>query len=120
LRDPFTPSQLSTAASDGAGGTLRPDLNRAREPLEDYPLDSLRMVGTLSRDRRKWSLIQDQEGAIHRVQVGNYMGQNYGKITAITEQSTDLIEIVDDGQGGWIERPASMALSEPTEGGTKK
>ncbi|MCL4315652.1 MAG: pilus assembly protein PilP [Gammaproteobacteria bacterium] len=120
LRDPFTPSKLSTAASDGANGALRPDLNRAREPLEDYPLDSLRMVGTLARDGQKWSLIQDKEGAVHRVQVGNYMGQNYGKITAITEQGTDLIEIVDDGQGGWIERPASMALSEPTEGGAKK
>lgn len=120
LRDPFAPSQLSTAASNGAAGALRPDLNRAKEPLEDYPLDSLRMVGTLARDGHKWSLIQDQEGAVHRVQVGNYAGQNYGKITAITEQSTDLIEIVDDGQGGWIERPASMALSEPTEGGTKK
>jgi type IV pilus assembly protein PilP len=120
LRDPFTPSQLSAAAPGGAGGALRPDLNRAKEMLEDYPLDSLRMVGTLSRDGRTWSLIQDKEGAVHRVQVGNYMGQNYGKITAITEQGTDLIEIVDDGQGRWIERPASLALSEPTEGGAKK
>lgn len=120
LRDPFTPSQIGMAASAGAGGALRPDLNRAREPLEDYPLDSLRMVGTLARDGQKWSLIQDKEGAVHRVQVGNYIGQNYGKITAITEQGTDLIEIVDDGQGGWIERPASLALSEPTEGGEKK
>ncbi len=119
-RDPFTPSRLSTAASGGEGNALRPDPNRAREPLEDYALDSLRMVGTLARDVQQWSLIQDQEGAVHRAQVGNYMGQNDGKIVAITEQGTDLIEIVDDGQGGWIERPASLALSEPTEGGVKK
>lgn len=117
LRDPFAPAQLGLTA---AGGALRPDPDRPRELLEDYPLDSLRMVGTLARANQQWALIQDKEGRVHRVQAGNYMGQNYGKIVAITEQSTDLIEIVDDGQGGWIERPASLALSEPTEGGAKK
>lgn len=119
LRDPFTPSRIGTAAG-GEGNALSPDPNRLKELLEDYPLDSLRMVGTLARGSQQWSLIQDKEGAVHRVQTGNYMGQNYGKIVAITEQSTDLIEIVDDGQGGWIERPASLALSEPTEEGAKQ
>ncbi len=117
LRDPFTPSRLSTAAS---GGGLSPDPNRAREPLEGYPLDSLRMVGTLARDGREWSLIMDTGGTVHRIQEGNYLGQNDGKIIAITEQGTDLIEIIDDGQGAWIERPASLTLSEPTEGVAKK
>ncbi len=117
-RDPFTPSPLLGTAAAGDG--LSPDPNRAREPLEGYPLDSLRMVGTLARDGRQWSLIMDTGGAVHRIQVGNYLGQNHGKIVVITELGTDLIEIIDDGQGVWIERPTSLTLSEPTEGVAKK
>jgi len=98
----------------GSGSKVRPDLNRPREPLEEYPLDSLRMVGILELKGTRWALIKTPDETIHRVRVGNYMGQNHGRITRITETQVDLIEIVPDGLGGWMERKAQVALVEPT------
>lgn len=116
LRDPFTqPDFASRKAVEGASGTssgISPDFNRPTEPLEEYPLDSLRMVGTLEQDGANWALINDTEKTIHRVQVGNYMGQNHGKITRITEFEVELTEIIPDGIGGWIERQAGISISE--------
>jgi type IV pilus assembly protein PilP len=116
LRDPFTPPVFShppAAAVASAGGNgIKPDFDRPREPLEEYPLDSLRMVGTMQKGQETWALILDKDDAIHRVQPGNYLGQNNGKITRVTEFEVELTEIIPDGLGGWMERPASIAISE--------
>ncbi len=114
LRDPFEPMDFgqSILASSGGGGGLAPDLNRPKEALEGYPLDSLRMVGTLQRGGVMEALIKTQDGTVHRVKTGNYLGQNNGKITLVAEDKVELTEIVPDGAGGWLERQASVALSE--------
>lgn len=115
-RDPFTPSSAADEVpTDIASNGIRPDPNRRREALESYPLDSLRMVGTMNQEDRTWAIIQvinDPDGGIHRVNVGNYLGQNHGRIVAINEDQVDLIEIVPNGLGGWREREISVALSE--------
>ena len=112
-RDPFTP-QAQDAPNSGPSpeNSLRPDANRNREALEEFPLDSLRMVGTLSTQRATYALIRAPDGIVHRVAVGNYLGQNYGKITGITEAEVKLEEIIPDGFGGFMKRSASIALSE--------
>jgi type IV pilus assembly protein PilP len=114
LRDPFETSDFTApAVGVGPGGNgIVPDLNRPREALEAYPLDSLRMVGTLERNNDTAALIRAQDGTIHRVKPGNYLGQNNGKITQVTDEKVELTEIVSDGSGGWLERQASVALSE--------
>ena len=116
LRDPFTeptfshaqPSTQTTTSNNG----IKPDFDRPTEPLEEFPLDSLRMVGTLEKSENHWALINDTDGTIHRVQPGNHAGQNHGKITRITEYEVELTEIIPDGIGGWTERQASIAISE--------
>ena len=115
LRDPFTEPTFSTpraATVLSSGNGIAPDFDRPTEPLEEFPLDSLRMVGTLEQHEEMWALINDTDGTIHRVQPGNYAGQNHGKITQITEFEVELTEIVPDGIGGWVERPASITISE--------
>jgi len=115
LRDPFTEptfSQPRAATMQASGNGIKPDFNRPTEPLEEFPLDSLRMVGTLEQHEDTWALINDTAGTIHRVQAGNYMGQNHGKITRVTEFEIELTEIIPDGIGGWVERPASITISE--------
>lgn len=112
-REPFTPMLPSSEREEGESATaIRPDTNRPRETLEQYPLDSLRMKGTLSAGGALYALIRDPEGIVHRVTLGNHMGQNYGKITAITPSEVQLIEIVPDGLGGYMKRSADIALSE--------
>lgn len=115
-RDPFTPSNAAdTVPTDTATGGIRPDPNRRREALESYPLDSLRMVGTMQHDNVNWAIVQvinDPDGGIHRVSTGNYIGQNHGRVISINEEKIDLIEIVPNGLGGWRERELSVALSE--------
>lgn len=107
LRSPFLPS------GPGANGPgLRPDSKRNREFLEQFPLDTLRMVGTLRLGDRMYGLVQTKDGLVHRVTSGNYMGQADGKITEITPVKISLTEIVPDGVGGYIERPAGIALNQ--------
>lgn len=121
LRDPFTPPPVpDDSRRQTAGDGLKPDANRPKEALEEFPLDSLRLVGSLERGGSKWSVVKAPDGAIHRVQPGNYLGQNDGKITRISDELIELTEIVEDGQGGWIERQASLALSEESAGEQKK
>jgi type IV pilus assembly protein PilP len=108
MRGPFTPY---SAASNGGSG-IRPDANRRREFLERYPLDTLDMVGTIERNGASYGLIRDPEGLIHQVLVGEHMGQNDGRIVSISQSEVALIEIVSDGMGGFLERPAAVALSE--------
>ncbi|WJW75686.1 pilus assembly protein PilP [Thiohalobacter sp. IOR34] len=115
LRSPFSPGEVGQLAEIGPDSTssgIHPDANRPREALEDYPLDSLRMVGTLEQGGQAWGLVQTSDGTIHRVKPGNYLGKNHGKITRITEYEIELTEIIPDGLGGWMERPATLALSE--------
>lgn len=114
-RDPFLPMlqsrEAQLAASGGAGG-LRPDTERPKEPLEEFPLDSLRMVGTITMQQRAFALIKAPDSVVHRVSVGDHLGQNYGKITGISETEVVLMEIIPDGLGGYIQRPASVALTQ--------
>ena len=110
-RDPFSPSTAELQTNNAASGP-RPDANRVREPLEMFALDSLKMVGTVGTGPNMEVLIKDPGGVIHRVHVNEYMGQNYGHITAISEDHIDLVELVSNGNGGWMERPASIALGE--------
>ena len=115
LRDPFTEPTFSkprAAALLPAGNGIAPDFDRPREPLEEFALDSLRMVGTLEQSGETWALLNDTDGTIHRVQPGNYAGQNHGKIVRVTEFDVELTEIVPDGIGGWVERQASITISE--------
>ena len=111
-RDPFTPVVQEAPSGPTPENSLRPNENRNREALEEFPLDGLRMVGTLSTDQATFALVRAPDGIVHRVSLGNYMGQNYGKITSITEAEVTLEEIIPDGFGGYMKRSASIALSE--------
>jgi type IV pilus assembly protein PilP len=115
LRAPFTEatfSQPRAMARQASGNGIKPDFERPSEPLEEFPLDSLRMVGTLEQEDETWALIKDTDGTIHRTQPGNYAGQNHGKIYTVTEYEIGLTEIIPDGVGGWVERQASISISD--------
>jgi type IV pilus assembly protein PilP len=109
-RSPFMPDLPTQRLGLGPDAVAGPDLNRPREFLERYSLDTLRMVGTLEQGGARFGLVQDSDGLIHRVQVGNHMGQNYGRILSITENQIALVEIIPDGLGGYLERPAAVSL----------
>jgi type IV pilus assembly protein PilP len=109
LRDPFVAS-AEVDQKVGKGDGLTPDSARPRQPLEAFSLDTLRMVGIMEQDDNLWGLIKDSQNIVHRVQVGNYMGQNEGRITKITESGIQLVEIIPDGVGGYVEREASIAI----------
>jgi type IV pilus assembly protein PilP len=114
-RDPFrrsTSEGTEQVASSGPASGPRPDFERVREYLERFELDTLLMVGTFSKDSSDWALIRDPDGKIHRVAVGNYVGQNHGKVNAIAPDEVELSEFIADGAGGWLVRDASMALGE--------
>lgn len=106
LRSPFQPSVQSSLASGP-----RPDRGRPREFLEGFPLDTLRMVGTLRQGGHSYGLVQTKDGLVHRVVPGNYVGQSDGKITSITDAKITVQELVPDGLGGYIERAAALPLS---------
>lgn len=110
-RDPFSPSTAESQPAAASNGP-RPDQDRPKEPLEMFALDSLKMVGTVGAGAKMEVLIKDPGGVIHRVHVNEYMGQNYGRITAISDDHVDLVELISNGNGGWMERPASIALGE--------
>ena len=109
MRSPFLPGG-SGGASGMAG--LRPDSKRNREFLEQFSLDTLKMVGTLKLGGHMYGLVQTKDGLVHRVSDGNYMGQADGKITDIAPGKITLTEIVPDGLGGYMERPAALGLNE--------
>jgi len=110
--DQRSPFEAGLPPSSNAPNALRPDANRPREFLEQFSLDTLRMVGTLRLGGRHYGLVQTKDGLVHRVLPGNHVGQNDGRITAIEDGKISLIEIVPDGMGGFIERPAALALSD--------
>ena len=97
---------------NAAGNTIRPDPNRNPEPLEEFPLDGLRMLGTINKDKAVFALVKAPDNVVHRVTVGNHMGQNYGRIVSVSDTEVGLIEIIPDGFGGFMERPANLALSQ--------
>ena len=111
-RDPFSSTfgEEEFAEKTVSGGGLRPDPLRRKEELEQFPLDTLRMVGTLKQNDKTWALVKSQDGVIHRVQPGNHAGLNHGQITHIAEQKIELTEIVPDGQGNYQERQAVLSL----------
>jgi len=109
LRDPFE-AAVDIDDEEDKEDLLSPDKTRPRQPLEAFPLDTLRMVGVLEQGDNLWGLIEDPKQAVHRIKVGNYMGQNEGAITGIAEGEIFLVEIIPDGVGGYIERDASIAI----------
>lgn len=108
-RSPFAPS---ASAKSNLATSARPDIKRPREFLEQFPLDTLQMVGTLQLQGRTFALLQGKDGLVHRVQVGNYLGQSDGRVTSITNNKVAVLELVADGLGGYIERPAALSLKE--------
>ena len=109
LPDPFVPYSARLAQKQAGP---RPDMNRRKEPLEEYPLDSLKMVGTISRGNQVWAVVQAPDGTVYRVHAGNHMGQNYGTVKKVTEDKISLIELVPGSMGDWVERDASLAIPE--------
>jgi type IV pilus assembly protein PilP len=117
-KSPFQPWGLNDGAaksSSASMGGLHPDTSRRREALEAFPLDTLRMVGTLSQKNGMWAIIKAPDGLVYRVTRNNYLGQNYGRITKISEDKVELVEIVPDGLGGWQERRASLVLADKSQ-----
>ena len=115
--DPFEPFFVEPPEPVGGQASnsgFTPDFNRNRnrEELESHPLDALRMMGTLEKEEQVWGILRSPDGVIHRVQAGHYLGRNHGKIIGIGDESIDLMEIVPDGGGGWMEREAALALVE--------
>ena len=94
------------------GARLFHILEYPREFLEQFPLDTLEMVGTLADRRASFGLVQTKDGLVHRVAVGNHMGQNFGRIVAISDSEIQLVEIISDGLGGYLERPAAIGLAD--------
>ncbi|KUJ82885.1 pilus assembly protein PilP [Microbulbifer flavimaris] len=112
-RSPFTRPVLdSEQRIVGRRLDVAPDSDRRKELLERFNFDALSMVGTLSRSGQIWALVDDGEGGIHRITVGNYLGKNHGRVVSASAAQVDVLEIVPDGTGGWIERPRALTLEE--------
>ncbi len=108
IPNPFLPRKNDQAQSTMSG--IQPDLNRSKEVLESYPLESLLMVGSLQQEDLIFALIKSPEGTLHRVKKGNYLGQNFGKIDHISEIEVKLVEIVQGGVNEWTERTSALML----------
>jgi type IV pilus assembly protein PilP len=116
LRDPFKlidHSETDENAEVAVGNGIKPDFSRRKEELEAFPLDSLRMVGTIVMKSNLWGLVKASDKTVYRVQVGNYMGKNFGKIIRIQPDKIEIMEIVPDNKpGAWREQQTSIALTE--------
>lgn len=112
LRSPFQPPiKLEIAARQKGSGDIKPDETRTKQFLEGFNIETFVMVGTLANDSGSFALVSGA-GGVHRVKVGDYLGHNYGRILAIDQSKIDVVEIVPDGEGGWLERPRSLPLKE--------
>jgi len=115
MLDPFVPGRIVVAQAagtgGGGGGGVQPDLNRPKEPLEAFPLDAIQMVGTLAQNKDMYALVRAGTN-LFRVKKGNYMGQNFGLITAVEEGQINLKEVVQDSGGDWVERSTMLQMSE--------
>ena len=112
--DPFVPGRIvvsQAAGAAGGGGGVQPDMNRPKEPLEAFPLEAIKMVGTLAQNKDMYALVRAGSN-LFRVKKGNYMGQNFGVITAIDEGQINLKEVVQDAGGDWVERSTTVQMSE--------
>ena len=112
LRSPFEPPVVVRQVERRDGPQVQPDSNRVKQFLEQFTVGQLAMVGTLEQGRTRFALVQDAEGGVHRVQQGDYMGTDHGRIMRVDEAGIELIEIVPDGVGGWVERARTVALNE--------
>ena len=112
LRSPFDQPVEVKAVVGIRNPDIKPDNSREKEFLESFNLDELAMVGMMEQKGSLWALMKDGVGGIHRVTLGNYMGKNHGKIISVTADQLDLLEIVSDGLGGWVQRPRTIKLSE--------
>ncbi len=111
LRNPFEPPvRVQPVDPDRPRSDVRPDANRVKQYLEQFGIGQLRVVGSLSREATLYALVEDPNGGVHRVQPGDYMGIDHGRVTGVSEDRIDLIEIVPDGVGGWVERARTMSL----------
>ena len=114
-RNPFLPTTTDDAVETVEGLETegpKPDPNRTKEYLEQYSLDTLTLVGNLSKDGTDWSLVRDPDGVIHRVASGNYLGKNHGHVTAVHPGRMELSELIPTGSGGWRLRDTAMALDD--------
>lgn len=112
--DPFSAQKLSVAIKQEAtqpNSLLTAEMNRRREPLENYPLDSMAMVGSLTRDNRRFALLR-VDNLLYQIKPGDYLGQNFGRVTKINETEITLREVVQDAAGEWIERTSTLQLQE--------
>jgi type IV pilus assembly protein PilP len=113
LPDPFKPRTTIADSRTRGGGGPQPDLNRRKEALEAFPLESLQMVGTLEQKRVHYALLKTPDKNLYRVKIGNYVGQNFGVITAISDSAVTLKEVIQDpSSGSWTERTSSLQLLE--------
>lgn len=110
-RNPFEPLSKVERANAATTNAKAPP-SRPLEPLEFFPLDSLAMVGTLQRGGVRWGLIRDTESKIHRVKIGNHLGQNYGSISEITPSSITITELIQDSAGLWVDRQSQLHVGE--------
>jgi type IV pilus assembly protein PilP len=111
LRNPFQPPvEVKEITRLQKLVKVKPDLNRPKEFLEQFSIDSLSMVGTVQMDGTLWALVQDADGSVHRVKIGNYMGKNHGHVVELTENYVSVIEIVSNGPDEWVERPHKLQL----------
>ena len=121
--DPFRPDRIDVAGGPRApradAGKMAPDLSRPKEPLEAFPLEQLKMVGTISQGKDTYAIVRADK-TLYRVKKGNYMGQNFGLITDVTESEIKLKEIVQDSAGDWAERQSILPLLEEIDKGGKK
>lgn len=112
LRSPFDPPvEVREITQLQLKSTVKPDENRTKEFLEQFSLDSLKMVGTLKQGSTQWALVQNMEGGVFRVKEGNYLGRNHGRIVETSDTYLSVIEIVPNGVDGWIERPRTIKLT---------
>lgn len=112
LIDPFKPRKIEPPKTATGAGGIQPDFNRRKEALEAYPLENLKMVGTLQQKKVMHALVKSPDNNLFRVRAGNYLGQNFGRVTAITETTIMLKEIVQDSSGTWEEKEQALQLDE--------
>ena len=112
LRHPFQPPmKIDLTQRQKGTKDIRPDETRVKQFLEEFNIENFVMVGTLAKGEGNYALIKGGDG-VHRVKVGDYLGRNHGRIVEISEAEVDVLEIVPDGEGGWLERPRSLTLKE--------